>query len=642
MRYFPVLIMSSGWSGTNATAIQADVPADGTRFRIPNSGVHGGSLRVQQAKVTTTIKNGICQYILVDTNVKGFASAYTTGVMPFVLSATDAASVSNICVDLVAVSAEKGRFHCPGCAQPVIRSAGLWGVKCGSVTYSFIGPHGKYLDPYDHIKSTMKSVWGAGILKRLWRKITRSERGLVQATADKLCGFITHTIHPRIETLLAPYRAKFVNGELERQRLAPLKVSDPEAYRSGHLALAAIENESLAKARIAGLSAERIEYLSDVFNAPEVGRNAASARVTVTSNEGGKINMHMKGCGVELTGLWITPAQIEVLRQSVVNVCMQVASDDGPSVGGQTEPPYFVQGNHVGEESVIRLVCPGTAASYRFQVLGPGDAFTPLCPGDEEGGEECRVTRWGLRRKTLCTKLSHIWTYAATITGVQVDSESGADGFVYRPRLRDPTEIAGPLIGAILVGKYIASSDFSTVFFVEARDDIVIKYQSNCDGYDAKDHQLGSDFVHARMAAAAGVSPIVHFLSPPTGLLEFCGGVLQRDESVCSAPHGTNPHAKLQFKIFGGEPFGFSQGKMARCRAEGVVRYMIIERVGSCLVGEHTAAPMNPIKAIKYGIDVIELLRTVHLKAGIYHGDIHMGNVCKRLSNPHDADDPSC
>ena len=229
--------------------------------------------------------------------------------------------------------------------------------------------------------------------------------------------------------------------------------------------------------------------------------------------------------------------------------------------------------------------------------------------------------------RSLCTKLAHVWDYVSGITGFQTVNEVEHGNVVYEPQLRQPFEIAGPIFGALMVTKYIASSTVSSVFSAKRSGiNVVIKYQADCEQLTAEPvHPLQSDFMNGRIAAAAGVSPAVHFISPAIPISRFCRG--SSVNSVCSPPR-VNPRAKLQFTVF------HQRGRATQCMTHGVVRYMIMEKVGSCLHAEVVNGPLDPVKAIEYGIEVIESLRNLHERAGVIHGDIHAGNVCHRLTPP--------
>ena len=172
-------------------------------------------------------------------------------------------------------------------------------------------------------------------------------------------------------------------------------------------------------------------------------------------------------------------------------------------------------------------------------------------------------------------------------------------------------------IGDVTVGDPpIGRSDFSVVLPVEGHAGEVMKYQGNCDALDQVDavHPLQIDYGFGLLASAAGVAAAPTFLSPGARI----------DSQLHSR--------KLQFDLFiANRPT--EQRVRAECARRGVVRYMIVERVVSCL-GERTRAPVPPAEAVRIGIEVIQLLQRLHA-AGVVHGDLHAGNICRRRAAPN-------
>ena len=62
------------------------------------------------------------------------------------------------------------------------------------------------------------------------------------------------------------------------------------------------------------------------------------------------------------------------------------------------------------------------------------------------------------------------------------------------------------------------------------------------------------------------------------------------------------------------------------------MRFMVMKRMGPCL-SERVADTSNLHLGVQVGVQMMHLLRRLH-NAGIYHGDIHAGNVCESRSEP--------
>ena len=193
------------------------------------------------------------------------------------------------------------------------------------------------------------------------------------------------------------------------------------------------------------------------------------------------------------------------------------------------------------------------------------------------------------------------------------------------------------------VGAFIASSSYSSVF-VMGRSEAAgmprprdIKYQADCDQasavhYDVATavHPLFLDYSFGKAAAVHRLSAEPLFISPSSPMSSFKGV-----DPYFSGPNSSPSDVlnKLQFDIFDDR---IPSEVTANCQLKGAVRYMVMERVGKCLNAHKLAAsPVSPPEAIRIGIEVIGMLQRLHNDAGIIHGDLHSGNVCRRLEEPH-------
>ena len=208
----------------------------------------------------------------------------------------------------------------------------------------------------------------------------------------------------------------------------------------------------------------------------------------------------------------------------------------------------------------------------------------------------------------------------------------------YAPNLNARFEdLPGP-INRIDVGEFIASSSYSTVFGLETpvgTDELVIKYQGDCDHEEGKVHRLMLDFWFAQAASVIGLSPKPLFISPAVSMADYCMEASHcrghRDSGI--EMRGAGVLDKLQFNIFNRDSKAATE-----CRKGGMVRYMAMERVGDCL-NMYGTSGLDLGDSVRVGIRVIELLERLHNEAGVIHGDIHSGNVCRRSATTADPFD---
>ena len=176
----------------------------------------------------------------------------------------------------------------------------------------------------------------------------------------------------------------------------------------------------------------------------------------------------------------------------------------------------------------------------------------------------------------------------------------------YTPRLSDDSFEDVPILGRVEIGDLIGRSRTSTIFVLESHPDYVIKYQTNCDLLRSDVHPLLTDYWLGLRAALAGAGARPFSVSP---------AALLRDGYSKRKIYSTMDDSSFH-----------------NCtRDGGVVRYMVMERMGQC-THSHTLTP-NFRAAIEAGNNVVHLLQLLH-NAGIYHGDIHVGNVCESRTTP--------
>ena len=175
----------------------------------------------------------------------------------------------------------------------------------------------------------------------------------------------------------------------------------------------------------------------------------------------------------------------------------------------------------------------------------------------------------------------------------------------YTPRLADNYHEKVPGMGEVKLGTLVARSVHGVVFKLANQSDYVIKYQTNCDLRDKAVHPLLKDYWLGVEAAALNVSAKPIFVSPAVSLAGATG-------------------QKVSFLL--------DRYNLDRCaRLGGVVRFMVMERLGACVRDMFPDPDLG--HAVSVGRHAVYLLSSLH-DAGMFHGDIHPGNICESLSEP--------
>jgi len=170
-----------------------------------------------------------------------------------------------------------------------------------------------------------------------------------------------------------------------------------------------------------------------------------------------------------------------------------------------------------------------------------------------------------------------------------------------------------PVYGDLTLRELIGQGEASTVYTVTERDDLVIKYQSDCPkSLNAQFHPLILDYFFLKKIEDLDITPRVDFISP----LSFLPSERGRK---CA--------------------FGMNEGQFDRCieHATGTVRYMVMEKTGPTIASimrryEGQEVPFRGV--LRLGISLMKNLKKLHQDGGIVHGDIHIGNVVLRNRSP--------
>ena len=175
---------------------------------------------------------------------------------------------------------------------------------------------------------------------------------------------------------------------------------------------------------------------------------------------------------------------------------------------------------------------------------------------------------------------------------------------VHTPRLHNYHFESVPQLGHVELGKRLGRSATGIAFELSSHPEFVIKYQSNCMRRDKAIHPLLMDYWLGVEAAALDVSAKPLFVSPAAAL---------------SGTRGPKVDFTMDFS------------ELDRCaRLGGVVRFMVIERLGVCMRDMVPDPDLG--QAVVVGMHALYLLERLH-SAGIYHGDMHSGNICVSQSD---------
>jgi hypothetical protein len=153
----------------------------------------------------------------------------------------------------------------------------------------------------------------------------------------------------------------------------------------------------------------------------------------------------------------------------------------------------------------------------------------------------------------------------------------------------------------IRVGELISQTSFGTVFAVADRDDLVVKYQTDCDLQVEPLHALLRDAWFIFSLRDTGLVPSMKFLSPPT---------------------------PLTFSITAKTHFDMTVSERNRCiESQAPVRFMVLERVRMNLYQFVAIKGPSLTLSVEVMRWLFSALETIHTEHGIVHGDIHGGNV---------------
>ena len=176
----------------------------------------------------------------------------------------------------------------------------------------------------------------------------------------------------------------------------------------------------------------------------------------------------------------------------------------------------------------------------------------------------------------------------------------------FTPQISNDNHERVPGLGRVVLGERIAQGRYANVFTLASHPKFVIKYETNCSRLKLSVHPL---------------------------LMDFWLGVLAADADVAARPRFVSPAALLQGQSSVKISFAMGNTSWDQCVTRGgVVRFMVIERMGACAATRTRGIP-DFRAGIEAGTHVFYLLMKLH-RAGVFHGDIHAGNVCESRTKP--------
>lgn len=163
-------------------------------------------------------------------------------------------------------------------------------------------------------------------------------------------------------------------------------------------------------------------------------------------------------------------------------------------------------------------------------------------------------------------------------------------------------------LGVITLGLPIHRGKWSTVYEIRDMPDKMIKYGAHCRFLDTEIHGLLRDAWYMNETNSLGLSPRVHYVSPPSTLC-------LRMEGKCAFTMPASTHWSC-------------------LENSGSLRYMIMDRFEGLSLHtyrrhyfRHRSGAMPFSLAMEIGMNLLQTIRRLHEYGRIVHGDIHSPNV---------------
>ena len=173
----------------------------------------------------------------------------------------------------------------------------------------------------------------------------------------------------------------------------------------------------------------------------------------------------------------------------------------------------------------------------------------------------------------------------------------------FAPLLYEAPELypSGDTEVSISIGNHVfGRAEQTVVLSIDGMPDRVVKYQADCHK-PSSIHPLLRDAWFQTRVAALGITPEIHYISPPSVLRET-----------------SSQKTSFQMNL---------ESRRKCIRRGGLVRFMIMQRVD---IDMYALGKRNPTGNFKNAFEVLRagmaMLQRLH-QAGVIHGDIHPGNI---------------
>ena len=206
----------------------------------------------------------------------------------------------------------------------------------------------------------------------------------------------------------------------------------------------------------------------------------------------------------------------------------------------------------------------------------------------------------------------------STATRFKAQMELDIENDMFTPSRSDLFTETTPF-GEMTLGDAMYRGAFSTLFVPREFPDLVIKYEIQCLRLNKEIHPLLRDAWYANETFSYGISPHIHFVSPPTAPCESLTGKCAFTMSPDDWDDCLHYRGALRYMIFSrSEGWSLHSYRRSRFRDHG--------------------GAMSVADAMRIGYTLIGILKKLHLEVGIVHGDINSPNILiERSSNSTNA-----
>ena len=199
-------------------------------------------------------------------------------------------------------------------------------------------------------------------------------------------------------------------------------------------------------------------------------------------------------------------------------------------------------------------------------------------------------------------------------------------------RLSDISWDDGQTLELVMDSPIARKANVMVLGLKDPSDNLVIKYQTNCDEIGTLVTDIMRDAWFLEIAAQYGVSPRMILLSPPATLsldsAETVGFDMSTDELVERMTNCVNHPYGAEIRYMVTERIDYTVFEIVYSR-DPVPQLLTLSKP----LMMKSVTSLNRVKAaLNMAIGVIDKLRTLHtLELPVVHGDIHYGNIAVRL-----------